>query len=346
MRKIQRERVAGATERELGKLDEPHDERSDDDPDRDRMDAEERIAELSEQDDDEVVDKRGRRAREELTVRVEDSRRERREAHEDGRQQHEPGEVHGEGDLLRVVERRDERRYDVGRGDPHDDREADEQEQDEVHDARGDVPRLVLALPREVAREYRDERGGERARDHETEDRIGDLERRPERVELGRLAEMRPDDRQAQPAEDAARNEGDDHDRRGARDRHRQPDDFEASGIVRIYASQETQALRPQTHPPDPATDVDADDRPVRRAYRRAHGARRHRQGHGDRGRHDCRGGKRPRQGGEAGLDSQEQRPPATKPYREGGYKGEEKDLDRARGQRLIAYPRGKYPSL
>src|SRR5437899_8526695 len=30
------------------------------------------------------------------------------------------------------------------------------------------------------------------------------------------------------------------------------------------YASQEAQALRPQAHPPDPATDVDADDRPLR----------------------------------------------------------------------------------
>src|SRR6266550_1428331 len=55
--------------------------------------------------------------------------------------------------------------------------------------------------------------------------------------------------------------------------------DFEASGIVRTYASKETQALRTQAHPPDPAPDIDADDRPLSRANRRAYGARRHQQG-------------------------------------------------------------------
>ena len=233
MRQVQRERVAGATEGELGKLDEPHHQGADDDADRDRVDTEEGISELGEQDDHEVVDKRGCRAREELPVGIQDARRERRQAHEDRRQQHDPREIDREGDLLGVVERRDEGRHHIGRGDPHHDREAHEEEQDGVHDARRDVPRFVLALAGQVAREDRDESRRKSAGDHEPKDRVRDLECRQVRVQIGRLPEVRADDGQPEPAEYAAGNEGDDHDRGGPRDRHRQPPDIEASGIVR-----------------------------------------------------------------------------------------------------------------
>src|SRR5437867_10377825 len=54
-------------------------------------------------------------------------------------------------------------------------------------------------------------------------------------------------------------------------------------------AGKEAQALSPKAHPSDPATDVDADDRPVRRANRRAHRAGRHQQGRRE-GRRDDRG--------------------------------------------------------
>ena len=233
MREVQRERVAGAAEGELGKLNEPHHQSAHDDADRDCMDAEEGIPELREQDDHEVVDKRGCRAREELPVRVEDARRQRRQAHEDRRQQHDPREIDREGDLLGVVEGGDESRHDVRRGNPHDDREAHEQKQDGVHDTRRDVPRFVLAFPSQIAREHRDESRRKSAGDHEPEDRVRDLECGQVRVQIGRLAEVRADDGQPEPAEYAAGNEGDDHDRGGPRDRHRQPPDIEASGIVR-----------------------------------------------------------------------------------------------------------------
>src|SRR2546430_24900 len=55
--------------------------------------------------------------------------------------------------------------------------------------------------------------------------------------------------------------------------------DIEASGIVRTYASQEAQALSPETHPPDAAAHVHADHRPLRGADRRAYGAGGHREG-------------------------------------------------------------------
>src|SRR2546423_636065 len=66
MRQVQRERVGGGREGELGKRDEPHHKSADDDADRDRVDTEEGVPELGEQDDHEVVDKRRCRAREEL----------------------------------------------------------------------------------------------------------------------------------------------------------------------------------------------------------------------------------------------------------------------------------------
>src|SRR5205814_6006836 len=302
-------------------------QRTDDDTDRDGVNAEERVAELREQDDHEVVDERCGRAREKLAIRVQDPRRKRGEPHEDGRQQHDAREVNGQRDLLRVVEWRDERRDHIWRRDPHDDREPDEEDQDRIHDTGGDVPCFVLALPREIAREYRDERGRERPRDHEAKDGVGDLERRPERIELGRLAEVRPDHRQAQPAEDPTCDEGDDHDRRGARDRHRQRSDFEASGIVRIYAGKEAQALRSQTHPPDGASYLDAYGRPIRGADRRAYGPRRHRQRRREGRRDDLGRGERPRQGRKTRLHSQEQRPASAQPDRESRDEGEEEDL-------------------
>src|ERR1700730_7893927 len=44
-------------------------------------------------------------------------------------------------------------------------------------------------------------------------------------------------------------------------------------------AGKEAQALSAQAHPPDPATDVHADDRPIRGADRRAYRAGGHQQG-------------------------------------------------------------------
>src|SRR2546426_948721 len=102
-----------------------------------------------------------------------------------------------------------------------------------VQTTRRDAPGLSLARAGEVAGEDGDERRGERARHEEPEDRVGDLERGPEGVELGGLAEPRADDRKAQPSEDPAGDEGGDHDRRGARDGHRHRVSIESSGIVR-----------------------------------------------------------------------------------------------------------------
>ena len=150
MRYVERERVAGPPEGELGELDEPHHERAHDDADRDGVDPEERRRENGEQDDHEVVDERCRRAGKELAVRVQDAGRQRGETHEDRRQQHEPREIDRERELGRPVDepRCDDRGHEPRRGDPHHRREADEKEQDRIHHARRHVPRLVFTLAR------------------------------------------------------------------------------------------------------------------------------------------------------------------------------------------------------
>src|SRR5438094_5336452 len=100
-------------------------------------------------------------------------------------------------------------------------------------------------------------------------------------------------------------------------------------------AGKETQALGAEAHPPDPAAHLDADDRPLRGAYRRARGPRSHQQRGRGGLRDDLGRGKCARQSREARFCPQEQRAPAPEQNREGRDEGEEEDLSALRGQPL-----------
>jgi hypothetical protein len=159
------------------------------------VDPDERCGEEREEDLDAVVDERRGRAREELAIRLEHAGHERGQAHEDRGQQHDPSELDREGQLLRVLlePRRHERRHEPRRRDEHHGRERHEREDEDVHHARCDVPRFLLALLRQVAGEDGNERRCQGAGHEKLEEGVGDLERGPEGVQLRGRTEGRPD---------------------------------------------------------------------------------------------------------------------------------------------------------
>src|SRR5437868_8267316 len=102
-------------------------------------------------------------------------------------------------------------------------------------------------------------------------------------------------------------------------------------------AGKETQALGAEAHPPDRAAHVDADDRPLRGAYRGARGTRSDQQGGRGGLRGDLGRGKCARQSREARFGPQEQRATAPQQDRESRDEGEEEDLSALRGQPQLA---------
>ena len=123
---IEGQLVLRATEGELRELDEEHHRGARDDAIRERVDPDERGREQREEDLDAVVDERRDRTGEELTVRLQDAGHERRKAHEDRAEEHDPRELDREIELTGLgceARRNDERWDDPRRREPHERRQ-------------------------------------------------------------------------------------------------------------------------------------------------------------------------------------------------------------------------------
>ena len=95
-------------------------------------------------------------------VRVQNADHEPGQAHEQGLEKHDPGQVGGQGDSIGVETRRQDV-YELGsvefsEGDHH-----HQDQEDHVEQAAGHVPALFLLPPGQVAAEDRDEGGGQGA---------------------------------------------------------------------------------------------------------------------------------------------------------------------------------------
>ncbi len=189
-------------------------ERPDDDADRQPLDSHDRRKEDRGADDRKVIEERRDRRYGELLVAVEDPRHHCAHADEDGADEHDPGQVHAQLGGGRIIEGRDDRHEHRGQ-DGHDEADGRQADEHEVDDAAGERPCLLVLAARPIAGEDRDERRAQRAGDDELEDRVGNAEGGEVRIHLARRAELRPDDEQANPAEDPAGERGDRQDQAG-----------------------------------------------------------------------------------------------------------------------------------
>ncbi len=168
-----------------------------------RLDPPHRRQEHGGHDDGQVVDEGRDRGRAEVAMGLEQSADHGAQADEHRAQQHDLGQADGERRRLGVEARSDDRDQ-PRRGEGHQGAQAGEGQDDEVDDAAGQLPALLVLAPGAVAGIDRDEGGRQGAGHDELEDGVRNAEGGQVGVKFVGGAELGADDQQADPAEHAA----------------------------------------------------------------------------------------------------------------------------------------------